>query len=444
MPTTAIPKAPNLWKRAEALADATPEARNRYVDFLRAASITVVILGHWLVAAPYLDPEAGVMAGNMLEIAPWTQWLTLGVQVMPIFFLVGGYANAVAWESALRNETPYVEWLAGRFQRLISPVIPVLLAWIAIAGVSVALGAPGEFVGLLSQLALVPTWFLAVYVMVGVFVPLTHRAWKRFGLGSFAALAVAAAVVDLVSFSVGERALALVNYFFVWLAVHQLGYAWRDGAFRFRLLWAAVAAGAMTALVWLGPYPLTMVGYPGLEVSNTAPPTLALLALGVCQSGLILAFEPIARRILARRAVWTGTVLVNGMIMSLYLWHMTALIGIYAAIYAVASPILTVAPNSALWWGTRPLFMASFALALVPIVGLVQRFERPVASAFAASGQRLIAGASMVCLGLAMIAEGGVASGSGLRILPNLLPFVGTGLAGFGPLSALLAFSRAR
>jgi hypothetical protein len=363
---------------------------------------------------------------------------------MPIFFLVGGYANAVAWESALRNEIPYVEWLSGRFRRLISPVIPVLLAWIAIAGVSVAAGAPGEFVGLLSQLALVPTWFLAVYVMVGVFVPLTHRAWKRHGLGSFAALAIGAAVVDLVSFSVGERWLALVNYFFVWLAVHQLGYAWRDGAFRGRLLWAAGGAGVMAGLVSFGPYPLTMVGYPGLEVSNTSPPTLALLALGVCQSGLILALEPVARRILAHARVWTATVLVNGMIMSLYLWHMTALIGVYAALYLVASPILTVAPDSTLWWSTRPVFMASFALVLVPIVGLVQRFERPVASVFAASGRRLIAGASMVCVGLAMIAEGGVASGTGLRIVPNLLPFVGTGIAGFGPLSVLLALTRSR
>ncbi len=42
----------NLWSRAGDLAEATPGERNRYVDFLRAASILVVIFRHWLVAAP--------------------------------------------------------------------------------------------------------------------------------------------------------------------------------------------------------------------------------------------------------------------------------------------------------------------------------------------------------------------------------------------------------
>ena len=37
---------PTVWSRAKALAERTPETRNRYVDFLRAASITVVVLGH--------------------------------------------------------------------------------------------------------------------------------------------------------------------------------------------------------------------------------------------------------------------------------------------------------------------------------------------------------------------------------------------------------------
>jgi hypothetical protein len=30
----------------------TRETRNRYVDFLRAASIVIVVIGHWLMAAP--------------------------------------------------------------------------------------------------------------------------------------------------------------------------------------------------------------------------------------------------------------------------------------------------------------------------------------------------------------------------------------------------------
>ena len=425
-----------MWNRAAELAGATPEDRNRYVDFLRAASISVVILGHWLVAAPYLDGNAELQPGNMLAIAPWTQWLTLALQVMPIFFLVGGYANAVAWESAVAKGTPYVEWLSGRFRRLIAPALPVLGTWLAIAGTSLALGAPGEFVGLLSQAALVPTWFLAVYVMVGVFVPLTHRAWQRFGFGSFVALGVAAAITDVVSFTLENRAIGLVNYFFVWLAIHQLGYAWREGRMKQPLLWAAEGAAACALLVRFGPYPLAMVGVPGAEISNTSPPTLALLALGVAQTGLVLALEGVVRRALASHRLWTATVLVNGMIMSVYLWHMTAMIAVYALLH-VAGVGLDLRPDSAIWWQTRPLYIAAFGLFLLPTVVAVARFERPVAAAVEASRRGLVAGASMVCVGLAMISEGGVASAHGLRLLPVLLPFVGTGLAGFGPLARL-------
>src|SRR5262245_11008278 len=43
------------WSRAARLADRTPASRNRYVDFLRAASMLVVTIGHWLAAAPYFD-----------------------------------------------------------------------------------------------------------------------------------------------------------------------------------------------------------------------------------------------------------------------------------------------------------------------------------------------------------------------------------------------------
>lgn len=428
--------ATDLWRRAGALAAATPADRNRSVDFLRAASITVVVLGHWLMSAPWRTASGAVEPGNLLSIAPWTQALTLALQVMPIFFLVGGYSNAVAWRSAQAKGTPYGAWLQGRFQRLIGPVLPVLVAWAAIATVALAFGAPGETIGLLSQVALVPTWFLAVYVLVGVFVPLTWRAWERFGFGSFAALVAGAVAVDVLSFSIGERALALVNYLFVWLAIHQLGYAWQTGRFARPLAWAAVAGAATAALIAFGPYPLAMVGVPGLEVSNTSPPTLALLVLGVTQAGLVLALEPMMRRALDGRRLWTATVLVNGLIMSVYLWHMTAMIAVYAGML-VGGFGLDFVPDTGLWWLTRPVYLAAFALCLLPIVILVQRFERPAARLVEASRRRLVAGASLVCVGLALVSDGGVATASGLRLLPALLPLVGTGLAGFGPLKAL-------
>ena len=79
-----------------------------------------------------------------------------------------------------------------------------------------------------SQVSLIPIWFLAVYVGAVVVVPLTYAAWRRFGMASFWALATAAAVDDLLFFAADLRDVGWLNYGFIWLAVHQLGYAWRD------------------------------------------------------------------------------------------------------------------------------------------------------------------------------------------------------------------------
>lgn len=60
------------------LAAATPDNRDRYVDFLRVASLLGVILGHFVMAAVIMDQEAQSFAfTNILELAPWTRWGTL-------------------------------------------------------------------------------------------------------------------------------------------------------------------------------------------------------------------------------------------------------------------------------------------------------------------------------------------------------------------------------
>ena len=128
------------WAQAAALAAITPADRNRTVDLLRALSIFAVVLGHWLVAAPHL--VAGeLVPGHLLEMRPWTQWLTWGFQVMPIFFLVGGYANGSSWLASRRKGASYAAWLRSRVERLAGPVLPVLLVW-APAGIRCRVTCP--------------------------------------------------------------------------------------------------------------------------------------------------------------------------------------------------------------------------------------------------------------------------------------------------------------
>lgn len=426
-----------IWSRAAELAAQTPASRNRAVDFLRALSILAVISGHWLLAAPYAG-DGGLALVNMLERQPWTQWLTWGFQVMPVFFFVGGYANGVSWEAALRDNKSYGQWLTGRLSRLVGPVLPLVATWAVLGGVATLLDVPPGMVRVGSQVALVPIWFLSVYVVVVLLVPLTYAVWQRLGFASFWLLAALAAVDDLIFFHSGLQLLGVLNYFFVWLAVHQLGYAWYQGRYAGPVRTCAFAvlglAMLMTA-VTLGPYPVSMVSVPGEAVSNSLPPKLTMLALGLVQSGLLLTLERPLRRWLERGVPWTATILLNGMIMTIYLWHITASALVMGAAILLGNVGLGVAPGSAVWWWTRPLWLAAYLGVLLALVPVVARFETGSVDASAVPAWRRITGALICCLGLALLALGGVGGEGwfGLRLSVLPLPFVGAFVAGLWP-----------
>ena len=427
----------SLWSQAAAVAAKTPETRNRYVDFLRAVSILAVISGHWLVAAPYVGAEGQLSLPNLLARQPWTQWLTWAFQVMPVFFFVGGYSNGVSWNAAMRDGRGYASWLDARLQRLIGPVLPLIVVWAVLAIVASQMGARPEMIKVGSQLALIPIWFLAVYIMAVLLVPLTYSAWQRYGLLSFGALVFLALANDVLFFAADLPAVGWINYGFIWLAVHQLGYAWRDGQLKGGLKalpWALGGLALLLGLVFLGPYPLAMVSVPGDEISNTLPPKLPMLALGVTQIGLMLTLEAPMRRWLRRPAPWTATVLVNGMIMTIFLWHLTSSTIIIGGALQMGNVGLTVEPGTGLWWALRPAWIASYLIGLAILALGFSRFERGGAGV-AAAAWRLVGGAALVGLGLALLALDGVGGGGRFGLSPWVaLPFVGALIAGVNPL----------
>ncbi|ANM31720.1 hypothetical protein ABI59_22425 [Acidobacteria bacterium Mor1] len=411
----------SLWSQARKLALQTPEARNRYVDFLRAVSIGFVVLGHWIIAAPSMK-DGRLHLDHMLGIQPWTQWLTLLFQVMPIFFLVGGYSNAASWDASRRKGESYGVWMAGRARRLIGPLLPLVLVWGIFAAVGRQLGIPFEMLNEGSKLALVPTWFLAVYMVVCSLVPLTRAAWQRFGMGSYWVLVAIAVGVDFLRFG-GEGhwpTIGWINYPVVWLAVHQLGYLWRDG----RLAgWRAVPWGIAGVLSWtllarFGPYPISMVGVPGEEVSNTLPPDIMLLALGAAQVGILLMLEGPMRRLLAKVNVWTSVVLINGMIMSIYLWHMTSIalaIGVARLFDGIG---LHEPPGSGDWWLARIPWLAVYVIGLIPLLLLFGRFERLRAPEVTPRLPvwRVVPGLVLIAVAIASVTLGGIAHDGGIGV----------------------------
>jgi hypothetical protein len=286
----------------------------------------------------------------------------------------------------------------------------------------------------------VPLWFLSVYVMVAIFVPLTWRAWKRFGIYSFWGLVAGVVAVDVLWFAADLRMFGWLNYLLIWLAVHQLGYLWREGrlAGAARALpWGLLGAVSIALMVTVGPYPLSMVSVPGEEISNSLPPKLPMLALGLIQLGILLSLEPAVRRALDSVRFWAATVLVNGMIMTIYLWHLTAMIVVITVSAKLGGLGLRLAPGSSPWWFTRPLWMLVLAAFLLPLVLVFNRFERP-SSKQAGSPMpawRLVSGAVLVCGGLALIAFDGLGQDNvlGLKIPVALGPVIGALLIYAGP-----------
>jgi len=435
---------PTLWSRARNMAAKAPPERNRYVDFLRAFSILAVVVGHWLVAAPYMH-DGAVQGGHLLGILPWTQWLTWGFQVMPIFFLVGGFSNGVSWAATRKKGGTYSDWLGGRVQRLINPVMPLFLVWSLFAIFGTAGGVERSVVKMAAELALIPVWFLAVYLVVSALVPLSYAAWQRWGMRSFWALVLGASAIDYLAVVRGVPVVNWLNFLFVWLAVHQLGYCWQEGRFRAPLAWGLASLTLLGALVKFGPYPVAMIGVPGSDLSNSMPPTLALLALGNAQIGLALTLEPVMRRLLDKVWLWTATVLVNGMIMTVYLWHLTAFVVVMVAAWLMGGLGLNAAPGSNEWWLARPVWFALYILTLLPLIALFSPFERMGSAAGRGELKqvphwRLVLGLGLICLGLTMTAAISIASPegvTGLRIWVVALPFIGAGLVGFGPAHTL-------
>ncbi|MBX7480904.1 acyltransferase family protein [Qipengyuania qiaonensis] len=437
-----------MWKKAREMAELAPPERNRWVDFLRALSILAVVFGHWLMAGLYLNDAGELQRGDLLSVSSWAHWLTWGFQVMPVFFLVGGYSNSVSWEATLRKAGKgqvgkYRDWLASRVQRLIAPTFPVLLLWAVLAVVLTQLGLPREQIRMATEAALIPVWFLAVYLLVTAATPLTYAAWRRFGWLSFAWYIPAAMLVDWLTFAQSVPYLNFTNFLWVFLAIHQLGFAWREGRFdnrRFAGLWFAVGAIVLVSITVYGFYPVAMVSAPG-GFSNSLPPTLALFALGVAQTGLVLSLEPVGRRMLDNLKVWTATVLMNGMIMTVYLWHLTAFVLVMTVVWLGLGGLgLDSVPGSAAWWASRPMWLAIYILALLPMIVVFAKHERtfrPIRQGRTVPKARVVAGVLLICVGLAATAGVTIASPdslSGIRLSVVAAPFVGAALLGFGPI----------
>jgi len=361
------------------LVAATPASRDRYVDALRVFALGGVILGHYLMAVVTWAPGEPVGFTNILAVEPWTRFMTLVLQVMPIFFAVGGFSHAIAWRSTARRGGGYADFVAARVGRLIRPALVYVGVWMVLGLVAGAVwpeqSAP--ILQILGQLL----WFIGIYLIAAAFAPALLRAHERWGAWALAALVIAAAAVDALRISGTADGVKWLNFAFVWLAIHQLGFFYADGLHERvgsrRLGGALLAAGVgvIVLLTTLGPYGISMVSYEGEELSNLAPPTVVLLAFGFAQAGVALLARDWATRRLQRPRAWRAVIVGGSMAMTAFLWHFTALVSVNG-LWWWLGPDTSPEGGSAAWWWSKLYLLVPY-LALVAVLVLVfRRFER--------------------------------------------------------------------
>jgi hypothetical protein len=367
---------------AHELADATPSSRDRYVDLLRVAALGVVMFGHFFMLGIVVEPDGAVEVTNALTQIAWAQWLTWVLQVMPVFFAVGGFSHAVGWESVSRHGGGYADFLAARMQRLLRPT----MVFIAIG---TALGVIVEASDHLSSTAIMilrvvaqPLWFIGIYLAVVLLAPSMLRLHRRWGWRVLVVLALATALVDVARFAWdAPDVIGYTNFAFVWLAVHQCGFFYADGtAQRGGRPFAAVCAfGGLTltlGLVTFGPYPVSMVTLPGDEVSNMTPPSLALLTCSMWLLGLVLLLRGPASRWVQSTRVWLAVVVANGLVMTAFLWHLSSIIAVNGTLVLLDAPVFPPI-GTGKWWLLRIPLLLLTAAVLAGVVLALRKFERP-------------------------------------------------------------------
>ncbi|WP_433547838.1 acyltransferase family protein [Streptomyces sp. CA-294286] len=360
----------------------TPSHRDRAVDGLRALALLAVPTGHWLLGGFTVNPDTGSLhnaspLATFSGLAPASWFL----QMLGIFFLVGGYASVLSYHKRSGSSG---EWLKGRLVRLGRPVLGVTAVWAVMVPLLYGLGVPEATLRTGAKLVVQPLWFVGVYAAITALTPLCVRAARRAGVWSALPLIASVAVVDF--FRYGPYAdsvpswLSLLNLLPGWLFAYQLGVAWGEKKLSRKAAYVLLAGGTVlfAALLLAFHYPTSMVGVPGQARTNSHPPSLLVLALGAAQSGAAVLLRDRIARLLRRPAVWAPVVVINLSAMTILCWHQTAMLA--AAVpgsYLGTIPGLTEAPVTLGWIAARLAWLPVFAVLLVVIGKYARVFEHP-------------------------------------------------------------------
>ncbi|WP_262406011.1 acyltransferase [Protaetiibacter sp. SSC-01] len=351
---------------------ATPRgtARDTSIDVARAWCLMVAVALHALMVGVSVVAGTPVLENAMDSYSGFAA-LTWVMQIMPLFFVLGGFSSATQWSRLREKGVPAHEYIAMRLGRLLGPALGAMAVTAAVLVGLVLAGVSDEVVAVAGFRLSQPLWFLGVYLLLTGLVPfmmMLHRTAPRATVAGLGALVVG---VDLTRIGTGIEAVGFANLLFVWLLMQQLGFFLAEGRpnldRRGHAVGAVAALGTLTILCTFGVYDWDLY-------ENLNPPTAALVLFGLAQICLFQLARPILRRAHELRAVQRIVGAINARSMTIYSWHMLVLIGMAGVLMFTVGEALPT-PVSDEWWATRPAWFAAATLITVLLVALVGRRE---------------------------------------------------------------------
>ncbi|WP_404815608.1 acyltransferase [Streptomyces thermolineatus] len=362
----------------------TPPDRDRALDGLRALALLSVPAGHWLLGGLVLAPDGSLRNASPLSAMPFLAPASWFLQMLGIFFLVGGAASVLSLRRAAGRGVPVSVWLRARVARLGRPVLAVTAAWAVLLPVLHAAGVPAGTLRTAAVLVVQPLWFVGIYLVLTALTPCCAAAADRLGGWTAAPLLLCVAVVDLLRYGPWAQSVpswtGLVNLVPGWLFAYQLGVAWGGGRIGRRGGWVLLTGGvAMFAVLLVAfGYPASMVGVPGAARANSHPPSLLVIALAGAQCGAAVLLRDRIGRWLRRPGLWAPVVVLNLSAMTVLCWHQSAMLAVAVPGGLLSTvPGLTAPPDSLGWVAARLCWLPVFAGVLVAVGSRVRRFEAP-------------------------------------------------------------------
>ncbi len=130
----------------------------------------------------------------------------------------------------------------------------------------------------------------------------------------------------------------------------------------------SILLAAEISLVTLQIYPLSLVGLPGAEFSNMAPPSTLLILHGILQALLWLRLRNWLEALAQKPKIWRFTISTNLSAMSIYLWHLPILMGIHSLLNALGFRLHAPTSDSfSAWYFVELLLLILLTITLVQI-----------------------------------------------------------------------------